>query len=58
VLFYQSFLPTVPKTRGDEPSKYCMKMVERGVARFREHNQLALADVYEKELAKLKRKAQ
>ncbi|HEX3869983.1 MAG TPA: hypothetical protein VHV77_06085, partial [Pirellulales bacterium] len=57
VHFYESFLPLVPKTRGDEPSKYCMEMLERGADKFREHNQTQLALACEAELAKLKRKA-
>lgn len=54
VLFYQSFLPLVPKTRGNEPSAYAMKMYERAAERFRENNQPQLAQAAEAELAKLK----
>ena len=57
VEFYVSFLPTVPKKRGEEPSKYCMQMYERGVARFQEFGQPQLAQVYQAELAKLKASA-
>ncbi len=36
VRFYQVFLPTIPKRRGDAPSKYCMAMYERGIALFKQ----------------------
>ncbi|MEX1233165.1 MAG: putative Ig domain-containing protein [Planctomycetaceae bacterium] len=46
LVFYQQFLPTVPKTRGDDPSKYCMEMYERGIARFQKAGQIQLAQSY------------
>ena len=56
-VFYQEILPMIPKTRGDAPSIYCMKMYQRGAARFREQGLTQLAQVYDKELAALKSKA-
>ena len=52
--FYQGFLPTVPQKRFNSPSPYCMKMYERGIARFKEAGQAALAQPYEAQLAKLR----
>ena len=49
--FYNTFLPKIPQKRGDRPSKYCMKMYRRGIARFREHGEFAAAQLYENQLA-------
>lgn len=54
ILFYQQFLPTVPKTRGDEPSKYCMEMYERGIERFQKAGQVQLAQTYGNLLGQLR----
>ena len=51
--FYASFLPKIPQMRGDRPSKYCMEMFRRGIARFREHGELAAAQVFEAQLAQI-----
>jgi len=54
VQFYQAFLPTVPQKRFDRPSPYCIQVYERGIKRFQEAGQTALARTYEAQLAKLK----
>lgn len=54
--FYGEFLPLVPTKRGDESSKYCMRMYERGIAKFQEAGQTQLAQVYQAKLAELRAK--
>ena len=51
--FYGSFLPKIPQMRGDRPSKYCMEMFRRGIARFREHGELGAAQLFEAQLAQI-----
>lgn len=52
--FYQEFLPLVPQKRGDAPSPYCMRMLERAIEKFTAAGQAQQAQVYAVELAKLK----
>lgn len=52
--FYGEFLPLIPKKRGSRPSEYCIKMYERGIARFRDSGEMQLAAVYERQLAQLR----
>lgn len=52
--FYASFLPMIPQMRGDDPSKYCMAMFERGIERFKQFGQPQLAQLYEAQLAKIR----
>jgi phage FluMu protein Com len=52
--FYASFLPMIPQMRGNDPSKYCMAMFERGIDRFKQYNQPQLAQAYEAQLAKIR----
>jgi hypothetical protein len=51
--FYTSFLPKIPQMRGDRPSKYCIEMYQRGIARFREHGEMAAAQLFEAQLAQI-----
>ena len=32
--FYLEFIPQIPQQRGNEPSPYCMRMLERAIAKF------------------------
>ncbi len=52
--FYAEFLPLVPPMRDDQVSPYCMKMLERGIARFKKAGQGDLAQSAELQLARLK----
>ena len=54
VQFYKNFLPTIPQMSGDRPSPYCMKMFQRGIDRFKQAGQTALAQAYEGQLAKIR----
>ena len=54
VQFYTEFLPAIPRTRGGDPSKYCMEMYERAIALFQQHNQPQLAQALSIELAKVR----
>jgi hypothetical protein len=54
VPFYREFLPLVPKRRGSRPSKYCMRMYERGITRFQEAGEVALAQLYVAQLQQLR----
>ena len=54
VLFYQQFLPTVPKTRGSRPSPYCIRMYERAIDRFQKAGQPQLAAACQAELQRLR----
>ncbi|MDB4679866.1 hypothetical protein OAK47_00155 [Planctomycetaceae bacterium] len=51
--FYKAFLPRVPPRRGDSPSKYCMKMYERGIQRFELAGDNTEANRYKALLGKL-----
>lgn len=53
VRFYTEFLPAIPRTRGNTPSKYCIEMYQRAIALFRENDQPQLAAVLAAELAKI-----
>jgi tetratricopeptide (TPR) repeat protein len=44
--FYSTFLPKVPKTRGDAPSEYCISMYNRAVPIFERVGQTQLAQNY------------
>lgn len=52
--FYKVFLPKIPQKRGDESSKYCMKMYERAIERFKAAGDVQQATRYQNELNKLK----
>lgn len=54
VQFYQEFLPLVPTKRGNDPSKYCMSMYERGIQQFQQAGQAPLAQAYQGKLQALK----
>jgi hypothetical protein len=53
IKFYSTFLPKVPQRRGDEPSKYCIKMYERGIKRFEQAGATNEANKYKALLAQL-----
>ena len=52
--FFQKFLPTIPRERSSTPSKYCIAMYEKGIAKFRAVGQESLALAAEAELAKIR----
>jgi hypothetical protein len=52
--FYQDFLPLVPQKRGDEPTEHCLKMYQRGIDRFQQCGQPALAQTWSAQLTLLK----
>ena len=52
--FYLKFLPTIPRSRGGEPSKYCIAMYEKGIAKFRTLNMTAETAAAEAELVKIR----
>lgn len=52
--FYQEFIPLVPQKRGNDPSPYCMKMLERAIEKFTAAGQMQQAQTYAAQLAKLK----
>lgn len=52
--FYQEFIPMVPQKRGNAPSPYCMKMLERAIEKFTAAEQAQQAQVYAAQLATLK----
>jgi len=54
IAFYGEFLPLIPTKRGEESSKYCMQMYERGIKKFQEAGQPQLAAAYQQKLAQLK----
>ena len=54
IAFYGEFLPLIPTKRGEESSKYCMQMYERGIKKFQEAGQAQLAQAYQLKLAQLK----
>ena len=54
LLFYQQFLPMIPKARGDRPSPYCMQMYQRAIDRFKKAGQTQTATSLETQLAQLK----
>lgn len=54
VIFYAEFLPLVPPRRGRTPSKYCIKMYERGIQFFTANGITRLAGEYQQKLAALK----
>ncbi len=51
---YQQILPRIPPKRGNEASKYCIEMYEKGIEQFRAAGLLPLAQFYEAELLKLR----
>jgi len=51
--FYKAFLPKVPPRRGDSPSKYCIKMYERGIQRFEQAGDNGEANRYKALLGQL-----
>jgi tetratricopeptide (TPR) repeat protein len=52
--FYSTFLPKVPKTRGDAPSEYCISMYTRAVPIFERVGQTQLAQNYSAAAAQMK----
>lgn len=54
--FYNTFLPKIPQKRGSRPSQHCIKMFERGIRIFKEHNQPQAAVPYQNTLVLLKAK--
>ena len=52
--FYQEFIPLIPQKRGNEPSPYCMRMLERAIDKFNAAGQLPQAQVFASQLAALK----
>src|SRR5262249_30604261 len=54
VKFYQELLPRIPAKRGDEVSKYCVKMYEQAVAFYKENNKSREATAAEQQLARVK----
>ena len=44
--FYTTFLPKIPKARGDSPSEYCIAMYNRAVPIFQKVGQAQLAQSY------------
>ncbi len=52
--FYSTFLPKVPKTRGDAPSEYCISMYERAIPIFERIGQTQLAQNYAAAAAQMK----
>ena len=53
VRFYTEFLPAIPRSRGSDPSKYCLEMYERAIALFRANGQPQLAAALSAELTKI-----
>lgn len=53
-VFYASFLPKIPQTRGSSPSKYCIQMYERAVPIFERAGQPQLAQTYQTGAAQMK----
>jgi hypothetical protein len=54
VPFYNALLPMIPARRGSRPSKYCMQMLARGIQRFQQAGNLALAQRYTAQLQQLR----
>jgi len=52
--FYLEFIPQIPPTRGNDPSPYCMRMLERAIAKFKSAGELDQAQTFAAQLAKLK----
>lgn len=52
--FYQEFIPLIPQKRGNDPSPYCMRMLERAIDKFKTAGQAQQAQAYATQLATLK----
>lgn len=52
--FYLKFLPTIPRSRGGEPSTYCIGMYQKGIAKFRTLNMTQELAAAEAELVKIR----
>ena len=52
--FYLEFIPLIPPKRGDDPSPYCMRMLERAIEKFTAAGQVQQAQLFTIQLAKLK----
>jgi len=52
--FYLEFIPLVPQKRGDVPSPYCMRMLERAIDKFMAAGQTQQAQVFANQLAVLR----
>ena len=52
--FYTEFIPMIPPKRGNDPSPYCMRMLERAIEKFTAAGQAPQAQVFAVQLAKLK----
>lgn len=50
---YRVLLPKIPRRRGDRPSRYCIDMLNRAMARFREAGDAQWVQLCAVELAKL-----
>ncbi|MEE8451840.1 MAG: cadherin repeat domain-containing protein [Thermoguttaceae bacterium] len=51
---YRALLPKIPRLRGDRPSNYCIEMLDRAMARFREAGDTQWVQLCAAELAKLR----
>lgn len=52
--FYQEFIPLIPPKRGNDPSPYCMRMLERAIEKFKAAGQTQQAQGFATQLAALK----
>lgn len=52
--FYQEFIPLIPQKRGNDPSPYCMRMLERAIAKFTAAGQAQQAQGFAVQLAALR----
>ena len=52
--FYTEFIPMIPPKRGNDPSPYCMRMLERAIDKFTAAGQAPQAQVFAVQHAKLK----
>ncbi|MBS0205299.1 MAG: hypothetical protein JSS49_20540 [Planctomycetes bacterium] len=56
--FYLEFIPLIPQKRGNDPSPYCMRMLERAVDKFTAAGQTQQAQAFSLQLANLKASGQ
>lgn len=52
--FYQEFIPLIPQKRGNDPSPYCMRMLERAIEKFTSAGQAPQAQGFALQLATLR----
>lgn len=55
--FYQEFIPMIPPKRGNDPSPYCMRMLERAIEKYTAAGQVQQAAGFVAQLAQLKAQA-